>query len=333
MNPLPLKYPEAADRVAPSPGRKGNRKLYVVTCISNPVMYRTRYDLYRKFAQYIEDSGATLYTCEMAFGDRPHEITESDYHRHVQVRSSSELWHKENMLNLAIQQLPDDWEYVAWIDADVKFADDDWVNKTIEQLQHYQVVQMFSHAQDLGPRNEPMATHTGFVHDYYHGKSKFNPGGGYAEGHPGYAWAATRKALDAVGGLLDWPLLGSGDRHMACALIGKADASLYKGVHPNYGKLLGQWEKRAERSIKRNIGYLPGLLTHYYHGSKANRHYTSRWRILVDNQFDPLTDLYKDTQGLWRLDEDRIKLRDDVRKYFRSRHEDDISEGNGKLLA
>lgn len=330
---MTLQYPEAALREAPSPGFRGNRKLYVVTCVSNPVMYRTRYDLYRRFAQKVEDAGAILYTCEMAFGDRPHQITEADNPRHVQVRSSHELWHKENMLNLAIQQLPSDWEYVAWIDADVTFARDDWVNATIEQLQHYHVVQMFSHAQDLGPRSEPMKLHTGFIHDYFHGSSKFNPGGGYAEGHPGYAWAARRQALDAVGGLIDWAMLGSADRHMACALIGEADVSAHKDVHPGYRHMLREWQRRASKFIRKKVGYVPGLINHSYHGPKAKRGYVSRWRILVDRQFNPMDDIMRDTQGLWQLEDDKVELRDDIMKYFRSRHEDDISEGSSKLLA
>ena len=112
-----------------------NNTLYVVTCISNPVRYKTRYDLYRKFAKHMADSpNVELYTTEMAFGNRAFEITERDNPRHIQVRSFYELWHKENMLNLAIQRLPEDWEYVAWIDADILFNRPDWAQETVEQV-------------------------------------------------------------------------------------------------------------------------------------------------------------------------------------------------------
>ena len=38
-------------------------------------------------------------------------------------------------------------------------------------------------------------------------------------------------------------------------------------------------------------------------------------------QFDPLVDIYKDHQGLWQLDDGKVKLRDDIIRYFRERNE------------
>jgi hypothetical protein len=299
-----------------------NRNLYVVTCVSNPVRYTTRYNLYKDFAKRVQDAGATLITVEMAFGDRPFQITETNNPNHVQVRSYFELWHKENMLNLGIQRLPGDWEYVAWVDADVQFTRSDWVNETVEQLQHYMFLQMFSFATDLNPQKEPIKTHTGFVHDYYHNPESIRKGGYATFSHPGYAWAARREALDSVGGLIDWGVLGSGDRHMACSLIGKVDYSYHKDVSDDYKNACAEWQRRCDKHIKRDIGYVSGTINHFWHGSKANRGYSDRWKILVDHNYRPHFDTYRDTQGLLQLDDDRIELRDSIRKYFRSRHED-----------
>jgi hypothetical protein len=132
--------------------------LDVIAVISNPVRYRSRYDLYRAFEAYVSHSGARLTTVELAYGQRPFEVTDPDNPRHVQLRTGHELWHKENLINLGIQRLPRNWEYVAWVDADVRFANPQWVQETLQELQHYQVVQLFSHAQDLGPRHEPLAS-------------------------------------------------------------------------------------------------------------------------------------------------------------------------------
>lgn len=344
-----LEYPNASDRKTDSPGYKGNRKLYVVTCVSNPLRTKARLELYKRFAQRVEDAGAILYTVEMAFGDRPHNLTDVRNPRHLQLRSYFELWHKENMLKLLINKLPEDWEYVAWIDADVAFTRPDWVNETIEQLQHYMVIQMFSYAQDLSLRYEPMQMHSGFMHDWYHGKTTFNAAGngssrgkkpgyngyggyGFDEGHPGYAWAARREAIDKLGNLIDFAILGSADRHMACALIGQAEKSFHPDVHPNYKKLVLDWQDRAERYIHHDVGYMAGTITHSYHGKKSNRGYNSRWKILVNNQFDPLTDAYYDAKGLLVIHDKNIKLRDDIRKYFRARHEDDTGQDSEKLL-
>lgn len=329
-----LRFPDGADRIYQVAGvRQPLRKLYVIAVISNPVRYESRYRLYREFVQRTEDAGAIVYTVEMAFGDRPHEVTQGDNPRHIQLRSEFELWHKENMINIGLSRLPVDAEYVAWIDADISFSRPDWVKETIEQLQHYDFVQMFSHAQDLGPRYEPIGdVHKGFMFQFYNEKSRFNPGGNYQEGHPGYAWAARRSALNAVGGLMDAAMLGSADRHMAAALIGQGEKTYHAGVHPKYKHMVAEWQRRAVARVKSNVGYVAGTIYHHYHGSKANRHYQSRWKILVDHQFDPAEDLFRDTQGLWQLETERSALRDAIRRYFRSRHEDDISEGNDKLL-
>lgn len=159
--------------------------LYVVAVISNPVRFASRYHLYRRFAEHMQASGADLLTVEVAFGDRPHAVTEAGNPMHVQLRTRDELWHKENMINLGIARLPADWQYVAWIDADLEFVRRDWVAETIEQLQHYRVVQMFQSAIDLGPDNQVLKTHRGFVWCWSDGLPHST---GYQDWHPGYAW-------------------------------------------------------------------------------------------------------------------------------------------------
>jgi len=309
-----------------------DRNLYVVTCISNPIRYSARYRLYQKFAKHMADAGVILYTVEMAFGDRPHEITDANNPHHIQLRSDHEIWHKENMLNIAISRLPASWQYVAWIDADITFQRPDWALETIEQLQHYHIVQLFSHAQDLDPRFQPIKLEAGFVHEWYHSNKTLYGEGYSANGHPGYAWAARRETIDKAGGLIDFAVLGSADRHMAFATIGRAMETVNPNLHPNYHRAVETWQERLQRAIQRNVGYVPGIVSHYWHGSKERRGYLDRWRILVDNQFDPYVDIHRDGQGLLRLSTDKLGLRDGIRRYFRQRDEDSIDTGKFKEL-
>lgn len=337
-----LTFEDGYYREAKVPGHKGNRKLYVICCISNPVMYRSRYHLYKQFAQRIEDAGAILYTIECAFGDRPFEVTSNQNPRHIQVRSKYELWHKENMLNLAINRLPDDWEYVAWIDADVTFTSFTWVEDTINQLQHYKFLQLFSHAVDLGPNGEYLLHRPSFMYNYYHDYDLLIPKkegakapyyyGKRSAGSSGYAWACTRKAYNQVGGFLDKAILGSADWHMAYALIGKVHLSRGDKLNQNYKDILDSWQERAEKRIQRNIGYVKGTIAHAYHGPKALRGYNTREDILIRHNYNPNKDLYRDSYGLYQMEDTKPEFRDDIRRYFRARHEDDISEGTGKVL-
>lgn len=314
--------------------------LYVVTVVTNYARYRSRYALYKAFEKYVEDSGAILYTVEAAFGDRPFCVTQPSNPRHIQVRTIDEVWHKENLGNIGIARLPEDAKYIAFMDADVMLSRSDWVTETVHQLQHYQVIQMFSHAQDLSPKYHPLTSFTGFMYSYVNSlltgadKEAAIRKGGYSGGcygpgrtgtfwHPGYAWAMTREAINILGGLIDFAVLGSADHHMATALIGQPMLSVHQDMHPNYKMLIEQWGRAADL-LKKDVGYMDGLLLHYWHGKKKDRRYVDRWKILVDNQFDPITDLKRDSQGVWQLTDRNIRLRDQIRAYFRQRNEDSI---------
>lgn len=300
------------------------RHFYVVCVISNPVLYESRYALYRQFIQEMTALGVQVMTVEVAFGDRLFEVTEPGNPFNIQLRTWDELWHKENMINLGISRLPSDWEYVGWFDADISFLNKDVIKDAIQALQHYMFIQPWQNAIDMGPNGETLATHNSFCWSYWSHKPF---GTDYAIWHPGYAWCARREALEAVGGLIDIGILGSGDRHMATALLGKVGASYNHNVHKNYSRVLEEWQTKAERHIKRDIGFCAGTITHHFHGAKRFRGYKERWNILVENQFNPETDIKRDTQGLWQLEVHsprQIELRDDIRRYFRSRNEDSV---------
>ncbi len=327
-------------------GENKLQDLVVITVISNPVRYWTRYELYKKFARSMKEAGATLITVEMAFGERPFEITERDNPLHVQLRSEDELWHKEVMANIGFYyaaQLFPDFRYGALIDADVQPMTGSarpWLEETVQQLQHYHVVQMFETAYDLDPDHTVIgqAQHS-FMSTYIKRGYKLPERGGFwgdayyskEWGHPGYAWAYTRQALDNMssplgGPLIDFAVLGAGDRHMCLGLVGCMDQT-FEHLNPEYRKALMQWQIRTERWIKRDVGFVKGSIYHFWHGKKKDRGYADRWKILRDNNFDPMTDLTRDAQGLYRLetwDPRQIMLRDQIRSYFRSRNEDSI---------
>lgn len=335
-------------KFAPQPTPMAENKLQdlvVVTVISNPVRYRTRYELYKKFERSMAEAGATLITVELAFGERPFVVTEGDNPLHVQLRTEDEYWHKEPMANVGLHyalQLFPDARFFALIDADVQPMTGSarpWLEETVQQLQHYHVVQMFETAYDLDPNHKVIGEpQESFMRKYVKSGYQLPKGGGFWEGHyymehghPGYAWAYTRYALDnmssALGGpLIDFAILGAGDRHMALGLVGCMDQT-FEHLNKEYRHALMQWQTRCERWIKRDVGYVPGSIYHFWHGKKKDRGYTDRWKILRDNNFDPVLDLTRDTQGLYRLetwDPRQMRLRDQIRSYFRSRNEDSI---------
>ncbi|MBM3793673.1 MAG: hypothetical protein FJW31_06315 [Acidobacteria bacterium] len=309
--------------------------------ISNPVRYASRYRLYEGFVAQNAGPHVKFWMVEVAYGDRPFVVTQPGEPHHLQLRTNCEIWHKENALNLLfahVLKVCPGAQYFAWVDAALTFVRPDWAFETLQQLQHYQVVQMFSFAQDVGPKYAPVAgatrQHRGFIYAYCNAPSFLSSDmrfGYSTNGHPGYAWAARRTALDATGGLLDFAITGGADRHMACGLLGTMEQSgSYREARltdltPNFRNSLLLWKERAA-ALERNVGYVDALILHHWHGRKLDRKYGNRWRIYADNTFDPWRDLRRDAQGLYDIPGSRQKLRDDLRCYFRARNEDSIEE-------
>lgn len=322
--------------------------LYVISVISNPARYGSRYNLYKQFEKHmLQSENVKLITVEIAFGTRAFEVTQQGNPLHIQLRTYDELWHKENMINVGIKELyriDPSWEYMAWVDADVQFVRQDWALETINQLQHHMVVQMFSTCIDMGPKQEVVQTHKSFAWCWR--ENMFEPdfgglNGSYYGGyrakkffwHPGYAWSMRREAVEALytydsGPLLDYPsILGSGDHSMALALIGHGDKSYPADIHPNYAKSILLWQQNALEFIKKDIGYVDTIIMHSWHGKKADRKYVERWDVLRSTKFNPETDLKRDHQGLLALvtrDDRQRKLRDLLREYSKQRNEDSI---------
>ena len=278
----------------------------------------------------MKHSGAILHTVEMAFGNRPFEVTLTNNPHHLQFRTHSELWHKERLLNLlvahVVQQNPDA-KYFAWIDPDVTFANPNWVRETIEHLQHYHVLQLFETCHNLSPDSRVISSQHGIVAGWeangtiaWDWPPKHHYGFYY---HPGYAWAATRWALDELGGLFDICVAGSGDTHMAGALCGNWKFGFPAELEgTSYGRALQAWARRADASIERNVGHLPGSLFHRWHGRAGDRGYDLRWRILIDQDFDPVFDIQNDIDGCLAWTGNNPGLQAEIRGSLARRNED-----------
>lgn len=320
----------------------------VITPYSNSPRYKVRKELYFKFREMMAQSGVELFTAEIAFGNRAFEVTERDNPNHLQFRSFEELWHKENIINEAreyILQVRPDTREIGWFDGDcfpLSISPREWLSEIWHQLQHYEIVQAWEYLINFGPDGQPITgPQMGFMKTYAangfvvpKGKNVRHTlagnSGMVSLGRPGLAWAANVDALDKIGGLLDICILGSGDWHMAHALVGamnQGDYSYETRQLSDYNKALLHYQELCERWIKRDVGYVPVTLGHHFHGDKKDRRYGERGLILVENQYSPQRDIKKDSQGLWQLEtwEPRqIVLRDQIRAYFKSRNEDSV---------
>ena len=169
---------------------KVREPLYVVVPYFNPWRWKSRVKHAQRALDHFHQSGATIVLVEAAFARR--EAVFADYgldgmasncgiigsefrHKYIQMRTSGELWLKENLINIGVNALPHDWQQVMWADADIHFVRPNWVGECIHKLQHYAFLQPFSHARDLGPgyemlpENYPHANGLGFIEAWKRG--------------------------------------------------------------------------------------------------------------------------------------------------------------------
>lgn len=329
--------------------------LHVAACYSNPFRWRTRRELANNFRRHMQSSpNVRLHMGELAYGSRPFEMTSADNPDDVQLRiQDSPLFLKENVLNAVIRRFPPDWKYGAIIDADFTMTRHDWALEAIHQLQFYSWVQLFSSYTDisggsLGNARIPLRINSSFAYNWAQNGYTLPDGygnGGWKSGIPvlndyghsealdgkkplrgvgatGGAWAFQRSALNTCGGLLDTCIAGHSDWHQTFGLVMEEAPEVgLPSYADGYRKSIMAWQRRAA-SLKQNIGYIDNHAIHHFHGSKFRRFYTSRYKILIENNFDPQVDLTPDYQGIYFLTGNKPKLRDGMRQYMLERDED-----------
>ena len=293
-------------------------KLNVIIVISNPCLYAKRYILAREFIKRMDDNkNINLYIVELAYWDQKFIITDSNNDRHLQLRADYVVWHKENMINLGVRKLlPKEWKAVAWIDADIEFENVHWAEDTLKILNDCRdIVQIFSHSIDMDSNERTMKIYNSAGYQYYRCISEITQ-----HWHPGYAWAITRDAYEKMGGLYEFAILGSGDNIMCLSLLEKGLCAVNELSTQNYKDSISEFQNRVKDL---RFGYVPGVIRHYYHGSKKNRNYLERWQILIKHNYGP--------NMLTRIDTGIIipnktfpkELLDDILNYFKERNEDE----------
>jgi len=298
-------------------------KLNVIAVISNPFLYARRYILMKEFINRIEmeETNVNLYIVELVYGSQKFIITDKKNKKHLQLRTETAFWHKENMINMGVKYLlPSDWKAFAWIDADIEFENAYWAKDTLKVLNGCKdIVQIFSHAVDMDRNENAMTVFNSAGFQYCKGLNFSSKSPNLW--HPGYAWAITREAYEKIGGLYDQSILGSGDNIMMLSLLNKASYGINNESTLNYKESVFKYQQKMKTL---RFGYIPGVIRHYYHGTKENRQYTNRWQILLKHQYEPDYFIQYDASGL--LVPTALfsqELKNDIMEYFKERKEDD----------
>jgi len=239
---------------------------------------------------------------------------------HLKYKYTNKIWVKENLINLAISTLPNDWEYVSWIDKDIEFLDENWVEKTISCLKEKDIVQPWSKCTFLDANGEPDVKAFNYFKGIGFTSGNITTGVNSfcrqykhsTPGHPGQCWAMNSAAYNKVKKLMDVCIIGGGDGALSIALNGDYNNNLYEF----YGSDINDYILNFTGV---RVGYIDGKINHSYHGDVTDRRYLERLNLLSKNKFNPRTDIEYTDKGLICLKNQDLEK--DILDYFHSRKE------------
>jgi hypothetical protein len=303
---------------------RSDPRAVVISCYFNPQNNPYRLKNFNRFYDRIKHLDHRIIEC--VIGDAQAELPENANIKRVYAKNL--LWHKESLLNRLIAELPPQYEYVFWVDADVIFENDDWLAEGVRELETYKIIQPFEYGVHLdrdqtsfsqnpadinrqmkerivaGERLENIRVWQSFC-----ATLRKNPGriiDHYdLHGHVGFAWGARREVLRKVP-LYDKALIGGADHIIAHAAAGQIPHQcITRAFAEDLDEVL-EWSRSFYR-----VGFVPGTLLHLWHGELAKRDYLKRIQV---NTAKIKEIKQKDRNGLYETDDDSF-----VHQYFETR--------------
>ena len=256
--------------------------------------------------------------------------------KHIKLPLKHVLWVKENLINIGFSCLPSDWQYGSWIDRDVMFCNPNWALEAVEKLKEYDVIQPWKEFIYLDSNHnyntvDKIQSPSDHLTAYSYGYMKESLDKGIlAEtdrkkyfGNPGQAWAISRRFYEKIGGLYEYNIAGGGDGvFFNCLKEDKMEDLLtwYWSLNFRFGgQTLVDFHGKCAGA---KIGYVNGLILHYYHGSVERKNYNHRYSVLQDNNYNPIEDITKDSNGVLCFKNENTKLEIDLLDYLITRKED-----------
>jgi hypothetical protein len=289
--------------------------LAIITTYFNYCNYKSLRNNYDRFCKQIDSFGLHLHTFEIAYLDT-NFYSDSPY----KFRTNSVLWHKENLINIAAQILPDKYKYIAWIDADIEFTDIKHFYELRGKLENYPLVQLFNKVVRQDYRGLPNLVGSSYPY-WVENKDKSNSKS-LAMCTSGYAWGAQRELVKDFG-IYDLDVLGVGDILLPLAAYGWWNDDAIKTYPEDVQKQILVWGKEFWLNVQGSVGYIDRPIQHWWHGDETARNYDTKKFILYLYDFNPNIDIVKNDLGLLEWTGYNPLLEEAVKKYFISRKEDE----------
>lgn len=240
---------------------------------------------------------------------------------YLEVQASSILFQKEAMINRIAQDVLSSNKKItslAFIDADILFENEFFLQDAEDRLKDKKVVQLFSKCKFMDRNFSLERTCPSCL------SVNLNRQFSYARVHPGFAWAARRELWTELGGLYDRAIVGGGDGLLHLAITGEwktrheqPPLSFNKKSRDHFQK----WAKKVDEWVNGDYGYITGTVKHLWHGERKDRQYENRNDLMLG--FDPENHVKLNSDGLldWQAGADP-RLVSYLTRYFQNRKED-----------
>ncbi|MBU0958233.1 MAG: glycosyltransferase [Nanoarchaeota archaeon] len=308
-----------------------------ITTFFNSEKYKTKLENYKKFRESSKKQGLKLLCVELVFDKDKFSLNKGDADILIQIRGTRKknlLWQKERLLNIALEKLPSDCDKIAWLDCDIIFQDNKWVDKTSKLLESFNIIQPYSWAVRFPFGNKLEKDFDSLRYGVsegerlyclsyglvFHGKEVLHEEYKY-HGHTGLAWAARKSIFDKCR-FYDKIPLAFGDKFMAHSFYGNKNFTGREKHSDFLKKDQDKWTDKISSEIKESIYFSRGIIFHLWHGNHVNRRYGEIDNILNKYNFNPNKDLKIGKNKLLEWSSKKIDFQKEISEYFKERKED-----------
>ena len=111
---------------------------------------------------------------------------------------------------------------------------------------------------------------------------------------------------------------------MAFSFINRCEESYPAAMKPieSIQKRLEEWQQKVLPFTNSKIGFAPISVQHNWHGNKSDRAYVERWKILLEENFNPTEDLTYNKDGVMEFSNSGKRFEAKLADYFIARKED-----------
>lgn len=257
-------------------------------------------------------------------GQKLSNVNQEWLHEHLQFQVPHKIWVKENLINLAVQKLPDDWASFVALDCDVLFCNERWFEESRKLLTYCDVIQPWYDYYEINSHGNIKKTLNIERGLYRRSFVSHCLGNEPTKGNSGFAWGFSRKFFTRIGGLFDRHIAGGGDAFLACCAGQKyAETDLVdRGFPAEYVRCIYEdVADYAKRWKGVQVGCTGGSILHLFHGKVINRNYQNRHLFLAEASYQPAVDLQYTDSGILQLSDPGLRLCSGFDLYFKERND------------